>query len=124
MADSSGCAEAWVVDLKLSDLVYNYSCIQKFVSKEFERLTRSTQQSLLASGFTTIDISRFTASNLLIWQASPVATYLHFVLRKTDGGLMGAWLLVLSDVQKTWRSKNGKPVLSMRQNGLVRKQYH
>src|SRR5882762_4867020 len=32
-----GCAEVWIVDLKLNELAYFHSSIQKFVSKEFER---------------------------------------------------------------------------------------
>src|SRR5688500_4400172 len=32
-----GCAEAWIVDLKLNELGFSYECIQNFVSKQFER---------------------------------------------------------------------------------------
>src|SRR5258705_1090871 len=35
----SGCSEVWIVDVKLGDLVYNHSCIQKFVAREFERFS-------------------------------------------------------------------------------------
>ncbi len=33
----AGCAEAWIVDLKLSDLIYSYPVLHKFVSDQFPR---------------------------------------------------------------------------------------
>src|SRR5258708_25262521 len=58
----NGCAEAWIVDLKLNELTYNYLSVQKFISKAFERFqTIYLSKSYSHPDFTTIDISRFTS---------------------------------------------------------------
>lgn len=57
----AGCAEAWVVDLKLGELAYNQQSIQKFFSDQFGRFSSVyLSKAYSHPDFTTIDISRLT----------------------------------------------------------------
>ncbi len=56
-----GCAEAWIVDLKLSELIFDYESIQKFVSNEFERFQDIfLSKAYSHPNFSTVDIARLT----------------------------------------------------------------
>jgi hypothetical protein len=56
-----GCAEAWVVDVKLSELAYSHASIQEFVSAQFQRFhTIYLSKAYSHPDFTAIDISRLT----------------------------------------------------------------
>ncbi len=120
----SGCAEVWIVDLKLNDLVYNYSWIQKFVSKEFERFdTIYLSKSYSHPDFTAIDISRFTGIKPFdlanFTKLSPAIT---FVLREDRWWFRGSidyWFYRV--FRKLGSLKLGSRVLSMQQNSLVKK---
>ncbi|MBI1767577.1 MAG: hypothetical protein HYR67_04290 [Bacteroidetes bacterium] len=119
-----GCAETWIVDLKLNDLAYNYSYIQKFVSKEFERFnTVYLSKAYSHPNFSTIDIARFTGIRSFdltnFTQLRPTFT---FVLREDRWWLRGPldyWFYRLC--RKLGTLKMGSRVLSMRQNKLVKK---
>jgi hypothetical protein len=56
-----GCAEAWIVDLKLSELAFHHEGIRRFVARQFDRF-KSIHLSRAYShpDFTSIDISRLT----------------------------------------------------------------
>src|SRR5258706_13914653 len=120
----SGCAEVWIVDLKLSELTYFYSSIQKSISKELERFsTIYLSKACSHPDFTTIDISRFTGITPFdlstFTKLTPVIT---FVLREDRWWLHGPvdyWFYRICRKLKITKSRNH--VLSMRQNELVRK---
>jgi hypothetical protein len=118
-----GCAEAWIVDLKLSELAYGYESIQKFVSQQFARF-RSIYLSKAYShpDFTTIDIFRLTGVRPFdlstFKERKPAVT---FVLREDRW-----WLTTVADYwffricRKLKILSWGARVLSGRQNRLVK----
>src|SRR6267154_2814772 len=119
-----GCAEAWIVDLKLNDLTYFHSSIQKFVSNEFERFnTIYLSKAYSHPDFSAIDISRLTGVKPFdlrdFTQLRPSFT---FVLRQDRWWmpcLLDYWFYRLCRKLKVL--KFGSLVLSMRQNRLVKK---
>ncbi|MBL6448121.1 hypothetical protein JMN32_17515 [Fulvivirga sp. 29W222] len=57
----AGCAEAWIVDLKLGELKKSYSAISEFVSAQFQRFGRIYLSNAYSHpDFTKVDIRRFT----------------------------------------------------------------
>jgi hypothetical protein len=119
-----GCAEVWVVDLNLNELTYFYSAIQKFVSKEFQRF-----DTIFLSGayshpeFTSININRFTSIEPFhIEDFLTLKPTFTFVLREDRwwwSGVIDYWFYRLC--RKFGVLKLGSRVLSIRQNGLVKK---
>lgn len=56
-----GCAEAWIVQLRLGELVYGYDAIDRFVSSELERFDEvHVSKAVNHPDYTSIDISRLT----------------------------------------------------------------
>lgn len=56
-----GCAEAWIVNLSLSELAYGYEAIERFVLNECERFDEiNVSRAYSHPDFTKVDISRFT----------------------------------------------------------------
>jgi hypothetical protein len=119
-----GCAEAWVVDLKLNELAYNYDGIQKFVATQFQRF-RSIYLSKAYShpDFTTLDISRLTGVkpfDLSEFKERPPA--ITFVLRQDRW-----WFTSVGDYffyrvcRKLKLMSWGAQILSQRQNRLVKR---
>ena len=120
----SGCAEVWLVDLKLNELAYFHSSIQKFVSKEFERFdTIFLSKSFSHPEFTSIDIKRLTGIKPFhVESFSLLKPTFTFVLREDRWwwhGLPDYWFYRLC--RKFGILKLGSRVLSIRQNGLVKK---
>lgn len=75
-----GCAEAWIVDLKLSELAYGYDAIDRFVENElarFEEIYLSRAYS--HPDYTQIDIERLTGVRPFnvdeFYQNKPVFTF-------------------------------------------------
>ncbi|MEX1239959.1 MAG: hypothetical protein WEB30_09580 [Cyclobacteriaceae bacterium] len=118
-----GCAEAWVVDLKLADLAYNHESVRKFISLQFGRfnsiyLSRAYSHPDVA----TIDISRLTRI-----KPFDLATYrerkptITFVMRQDRwwfGSVAEYWFYRMCRKLKllSWGSR----LLSRRQNHLVK----
>jgi hypothetical protein len=79
-----GCAEAWVVNLKLGDFVYSYEAIQEFVGQEAARF----EEIYLSKAYshpdqTTIDIKRFTGiAPFDLYHFSATTPQITFVLRE------------------------------------------
>lgn len=120
----AGCAEIWIVDLKLGELASGYSAIRQFVSKELRRfdlvyLSKAYSHPEAAS----IDISRFsrvTPFNLADF--SLLRPTITFVLREDRWWMQGAmdyWFYRLC--RKLGVLKAGGRILSGRQNRLVKR---
>ena len=119
-----GCAEAWVVDLKLSDLAYGYEAIQKFVSQEFDRFQKIyLSKAYSHPDFTNVDVARLTKVKpfdlTTFSQQKPTIT---FVLREDR-----LWFRSLADywLYRVFRKLKalswGKRILSIRQNQLIKR---
>src|SRR5260221_1887786 len=119
-----GCAEAWVVDLTLNELMYGYASIQEFVSKEFERFhTICLSKAYSHPDFTALDIKRLTGIKPFdledFSRESPVIT---FILREDRWWFPGTpdyWFYRFCRKFKLLRT--GSRILSARQNHLVKK---
>lgn len=119
-----GCAEAWVVDLRLNELACSYTSIQKFVTKEFERFeTIYLSKAYSHPDFTGMDISRFTGIRPFnidnFTQERPAIT---FILREDRWWFQGSldyWFYRLCRKFKMVRL--GNRILSARQNSLVKR---
>jgi len=119
-----GCAEAWVVDLKLSELIFGYDSIRKFVSREITRFQEvylskayshpnlSTQATERLTGVTPFNLMNF----------SKLPRTVTFVLREDRW-----WLTQVGDYwfYRICRKLNipswGNYVLSLRQNKLIKR---
>ena len=120
----AGCAEAWIVDLKLSSLAYHHDSIQHYVSNEFSRFTSIyLSKAYSHPDFTTIDISRFTKVNPFdldrFTESEPTVT---FVLRQDRWWLPAVshyWFFRACRKAKVLRW--GARLLSLQQNRLVKK---
>lgn len=118
-----GCAEVWVVDIKLSDLVYGHDQIQKFITQEFTRfktiyLSRAYSHPALSDEDVTklTGVSPFNLNDFVkqkpnitfilredrIWYKSTLDYWFYRVCRKLN------WL--------NW----GKRILSLRQNQNIK----
>ena len=118
-----GCAEAWVVDLKLSDLAYGYESIQKFVSQEFERFQKIyLSKAYSHPDFTNVDVTRLTKVKpfdlATFSQQKPTITFVLREDRLWFGSLADYWLYRACRKLKTlsW----GRRILSKRQNQLIK----
>jgi hypothetical protein len=119
-----GCAEVWIVDLKLSDMIYGYSSLQKFVSEQFQRfdtiyLSNAFSHPMVNSsdakrltGIEPFNLNGFSKQKPVItfilredrwWFYSPVDYWFYRICRKLN---ISAW---------------GGRVLTHRQNKLVKK---
>jgi len=119
-----GCAEVWVVDLKLSELAYFHSSIQSFLRKEFERFTSIyLSKAYSHPELTSIDIAQFTCCKPFDLETfSHVPPTFTFILREDRwwfGGYIDYWFYRFC--RKLGALKMGSRVLSMRQNQLVRR---
>src|SRR6185295_4651179 len=108
----------------LNELAYFHSSIQKFVSKEFERFdTIFLSKSYSHPDFASIDIKRLTGIKPFpIESFSLLKPTFSFILREDRWwwrGLSDYWLYRLC--RKFGILKVGSRVLSIRQNGLIRK---
>lgn len=119
-----GCAEAWVVNLPLNDLVYNHSSVQKLISKEFERF----ETIFLSKGYSHpdvshVDISRFTGIKAFdLKKFCSIRPTFTFVLREDRwwyNSRLDYWFY--RACRKLNVLKIGSTVLSLRQNRLVKK---
>ncbi|HWA33318.1 MAG TPA: hypothetical protein VG737_04265 [Cyclobacteriaceae bacterium] len=119
-----GVAEAWIVDLKLSQLAFGYDAIRKFVAAESTRFDNIyLSKAFSHPDFSKIDISRLTGVrpfNLKDFsKRKPVVT---FVLREDRwwfSGVADYWFYRACRRLKKLRS--GSKILSRRQNKLVKK---
>lgn len=119
-----GCAEVWVVDLKLSEFVYGYEAIQKFVAKESSRFS----EIYLSSAYSHPDFTSISAERLTGVAAFDLANFtvqqptVTFVLREDRW-----WFSSISDYwfYRVCRKLNILPwasqQLSRKQNRLVKK---
>lgn len=119
-----GCAEAWIVDLKLSELAYGHDAIQKFITGEFERFNRIyLSKAYSHPDFTTVDISRFTGIkpfNLEYFDMLHPA--ITFVLREDRWWFSSVWDYRFYRVcRKLKLLPWGSRILSLRQNQLIKK---
>ena len=119
-----GCAEAWVVDLRLNELTSSYTSIQKFVSKEFERFeTIYLSKAYSHPDFTGMDIRRFTGIRPFnldnFTQEQPTITFILREDRWWFPGMPDYWFYRLCRKFKMIRL--GSRILSTRQNSLVKK---
>lgn len=118
-----GCAEIWIVDLKLSELAFAQEGIQKFVSMEFDRfqsiyLSRAYGHPAISdvdverlTGIAPFDLHVFTLQKPTItfvlredriWYRTPLDYWFYRVCRKLK------------------RQRWGNQILSLRQNMLVK----
>ncbi len=86
-----GCAEAWVVDLKLNDLKFNYEAIQKFVANQVDRFSEiHLSKAFSHPNLGPFDIERLTGVKPFdlakFSEQKPVVT---FVLREDRWWLKG-----------------------------------
>jgi hypothetical protein len=119
-----GCAEVWVVELKLSELVYGYDAIQKFVANESLRFREIYLSSAFSHpDFTTIDIARLTGvAPFSLEKFSKRQPTITFVLREDRWWFTSTidyWFYRISRKLKVlpWASAQ----LSMRQNRLIKR---
>jgi hypothetical protein len=119
-----GCTEAWIVDLKLSELAYGHDSIQKFILKQFDRFDRVyLSKAYSHPDCSKVDISSFTGVkpfNLNFFNdLRPTFT---FVLRQDRWwfpSILDYWFYRVCRKLKilSWGSR----ILSLRQNWLVKK---
>jgi hypothetical protein len=120
----AGCAEAWVVDLKLGDLAYNHKGIQDFVSRQFVRF-KSVYLSRAYShpDFTAIDISRLTGIKPFdLTRFRDTRPTITFILREdrwwSPSGIDSLLIRVCRKLKVlSWGSR----ILTHRQNRLVKR---
>ncbi|GHN02620.1 hypothetical protein WSM22_41090 [Cytophagales bacterium WSM2-2] len=120
----SRCAEAWLVDLKLNELAGTHSSIQKFISSEFERFdTIYLSKAYSHPDFSNIDIANFTGvKSFDLRNFISLRPTFTFVLREDRwwlSGILDYWFYRVC--RKTKMLKIGGRMLSMSQNGLVKK---
>jgi hypothetical protein len=119
-----GCAEAWIVDLKLKDFTHAYDAIEKFVSNQFQRFDKIfLSRAYSHPDYVHIDITRFTGVSpfdlTLFSRQKPAIT---FVLRE-DRWWMTSILdyLLYRGCRKLKLLSWGSRILSRRQNKKVEK---
>jgi hypothetical protein len=119
-----GCAEAWIVDLKLSELAKGNEAIQKFVSQEFNRFDNIyLSKAYSHPDFTTVDIERFTGVRPFDLDFfDEIRPTITFVLREDRwwyGSTFDYWFYRICR-RLNWL-RWGSRVLSLKQNRLVRR---
>jgi hypothetical protein len=119
-----GCAEAWVVDLRLSDLAYNHESIQKFISQQFERFNSIyLSRAYSHPDSTAMDISRLTRIQPFdlanFKERKPTITFVMRQDRWWFASIADYWFYRLCRKLKIlpWGSR----MLSRRQNNLVKR---
>jgi glycosyltransferase involved in cell wall biosynthesis len=119
-----GCAEAWIVDLKLSELVYGYESIQRFVAQEFNRFDRIyLSKAYSHPDFSKIDITKLTGIppfNIKTFSSrKPVFT---FILREDRWWFPSIIDYIIYRIARKLKSLSGVGrILAHRQNRLVKK---
>lgn len=120
----TGCAEVWVVDLKLNELVFGYNSIRKFVTNEISRF----QEVHLSKAYSHPNLSSTNAERLTKVAPFNLANFsqepctVTFVLREDRW-----WLASKTDhwFYRACRKFNllswGSYFLSLRQNRLIKK---
>jgi hypothetical protein len=119
-----GCAEAWIVDLRLSELAYGNISIQRFVSHEFQRFNNIyLSKAYSHPDFTKVDISRLTGIKPFeLKYFDEVRPTITFVLREDRwwySSILDYWFYRLCRKLKilSWGSR----ILAWQQNRLVKK---
>lgn len=119
-----GCAEAWIVDLSLSQLAFGYEDINRFVRDEFKRFHEVyASRAYSHPEFATVEIERFTGVRPFeIKNFMAIHPTITFVLREDRwwyASVLDYWFY---RVCRRLRILNwGSRLLSLRQNQLVRK---
>jgi hypothetical protein len=119
-----GCAEAWIVDLSLSQLEFGYDAIYRFVANELRRFAEVyASRAYSHPEFRTVEIEHFSRVKPFsinnFAKLSPVVT---FVLREDRwwfSSIVDYWFYRVNRKLRT--SAWGSRVLSRRQNRLVKK---
>ena len=119
-----GCAEAWVVDLKLGDFVYGYTSIQKFVAEESKRFSEILlSKAYPVPDFSRIDIERFSkVKPFNLQNFSKLKPTITFVLREDRWWLeskLDHWLFLAC--RKLNLKSLGITLLCSEQNRLIKK---
>jgi hypothetical protein len=122
-----GCAEAWVVDLKLNELCFEHESIAQFVRDQFKRF-RSVYLSKAYShpDFTAVKISRFVGVkpfNLADYTIrKPTITFILREDRWWYGNIVDYWIYRFGRRFKrfSWAAQ----ILAHRQNKLVKETIH
>ena len=119
-----GCAEVWIVNLKLSEFSRGNESIQKFISQEFDRFNKIyLSKAYSHPDFTKVDITRFTGIcpfDLNFFdELKPTVTFILREDRWWYGSFLDYWFYRMCRKLKllAWGSR----VLSLKQNSLVKK---
>ena len=117
-----GCAEVWVVDLKLSELEYSYDHLQKFVAEESSRFNKIYLSPAYSHpDISAIDMARLTGMppfNLDKFnRRKPTITFILREDRWWFSSLPDYWFYRICRKVKTLT--RGANLLSLRQNRLV-----
>ena len=119
-----GCAEAWIVDLKLGDFVYGHTAIQKFVSTELTRFKNVfLSNAYPIPDFSKIDIERFSGvPPFNLENFSKIKPTITFILRE-DRWWHGSPIehFFFLACRKLKLLGIGSEVLTRRQNLLIKK---
>lgn len=118
-----GCAEVWVVDLKLGELVYGYEAIENFVSKELERFDEVyLSKAYSHPDFGQANITRLTGVRPFdLKKFSSLKPTFTFVLREDRWWFRTAGDYWFYRVCRKLKILNwGSRILSRRQNSLVK----
>lgn len=119
-----GCAEAWIVDLKLSEYAFGHESIRQFISAQFDRfqtiyLSRASSHPMITDDETQL-LTQVVPFDLACYATTkPTVT---FVLREDRFWFstpMDYWFYRVCRKMKMLRW--GRKILSGRQNGIVRK---
>lgn len=119
-----GCAEVWIVELKMSQLANSYDAIQKFVSEEFKRFdTVFLSYAYSHPELNAIDMKRFTGiAPFNLEEFTRKKTCITFVLREDRWWFtskLDYWLYRVGRKTKqlSWVGK----ILTRRQNSLAKR---
>lgn len=122
-----GCAEAWVVDLSLSDLQKGYTAISDFVAQEVSRFDKVyLSRAYSHPDFSLIDITRFTGVEPFhasdFYRIPPRITFILREDRWWFGNTMDYWFYRIC--RRFKMMKLASKVLTGRQNNLVKRTIH
>jgi hypothetical protein len=120
----AGCAEVWIVDIKLSDLVYGYQCLQKFISDQLVRF----KVVYLSKAFSHPSISSQGIERFTSVIPFDVATYntqkpvITFVLRDDRWWFTNSIDYWFYRICRRFHAMSfGRQILTWHQNQLVKK---
>jgi hypothetical protein len=118
-----GCAEVWVVDLKLGELIYGYEFIRKFVSDEFKRFSEiQLSKAYSHPNLSANNIERLTGvlpfDLEMFSQSDPVVTFILRDDRWWHTSTADYWFYRLC--RRLKKLKWAYQLLSLRQNQLVK----